>query len=158
MAQAVRTLLDVANDDIGPAESLSELLTATNSRAVGCWKLSGQTLVLVGFLAADDMPAQVQQEFVAVTKSVTLAQSKFGVVQAVLAKGPAINHRPPKPTGAKDSSPGWLERFEAASSLAVPVFDGEQIRGALAVATVARIEPCDDVWRLVTRLSRELSG
>lgn len=157
IAADVRGLLARPTADISRAEALAELLSATKSRAVGCWRINGDQLKLAGFLAVAEMPEIVQREFVAVTESVSLSQSKFGVVQAVLANGPAINHRPAISTGATDSSPGWLERFEAASSLAVPIVAGNQTIGAIAVATVARIEPDDDVWRLVSEIVRELS-
>ena len=114
-------------------------------------------LKLSGFLAVVEMPVIVQREFVEVTKLVSLSQSKFGVVQAVLANGPAVNHRPVVATGAKDSSPGWLQRFEAESSLAVPIVVKNRTIGAIAVATVARIERNDHVWQLVCEIAGELS-
>lgn len=157
IAAVVRGLLIMPAEDIGRAEALAELLSATNSRAVGCWRMDGDQLKLAGFLAVAEMPEIVQREFVAVTKCVSLSQTKFGVVQAVLANGPAINHRPAVSTGAKDSSPGWLERFEAASSLAVPIVVQNRTIGAIAVATVDRIEPGDDVWQFVGEIVRKLS-
>lgn len=132
---------------------LTALLQITQARAVGCWRHQAGALHLVQFVAVDEMPATVQAEFIAATANVSVTQSQFGIVQAVLAGGPAVNHRADNSPVAAIGSIGWLSRFEAASSLAVPVMERDTLRGALAVATSRRIEPDDNVWRVVTELA-----
>lgn len=154
---AVNGVLSRPPADAGHAVELLPLLAATNSRAVGCWRHVGGELQLAGFLAVDGMPAKVQAEFVAVTRRVPLSQTHFGIVQAVTKRGPAVNHRAVTPDAPTDGSIGWLGRFEAASSLAIPFYRGSELSGALAVATRDRIETDDDVWRLVVELAHALS-
>jgi hypothetical protein len=124
---------------------------------VGCWRHVEGELHLAGFLAVDDMPAAVQTEFVAATRRVPLSQTQFGIIQSVMKRGPAVNHRAITPNGPTEGSIGWLGRFEAASSLAIPFYRGGQLAGALAVATRDRIEADDAVWRLVVHVAKSLS-
>lgn len=150
------TLSSPANN-VGHVPELAPLLAATQARAVGCWRQVDGDLHLAGFLAVDDMPAAVQNEFVAATCRVSLSQTQFGIVQAVRQRGPAINHRAMTPDGPMEGSIGWLGRFEAASSLAIPFYRDGQLVGALAVATRDRIDADDAVWRLVVDVAKRLS-
>ncbi len=149
----VRTLLAVPAPNVAHAPELEPLLRSTVARAVGCWRHEHGRLVLVGFLAVDEMPVQVQAEFVAAVRDVPLTATQFGVVQAVTRNGPAVNHRSESPDIPTTGSIGWLARLEAASSLAVPLVEDQTLIGALAVATAARIEPDDAVWRLLVSAS-----
>lgn len=154
---AVRRVIGRPPADVGHAVELSPLLAATQSRAVGCWRHADGELHLAAFLAVDDMSAAVQSEFVAVTRRVSLSQTQFGIIQAVMQRGPAVNHRAVAPKSSAEGSIGWLGRFEAASSLAIPFYCGEELAGALAVATRERIEADDAVWRLVVDVARALT-
>lgn len=143
--------------DIGHAVELLPLLAATHSRAVGCWRHEAGELRLAGFLAVDDMPADVQSDFIAVTRRVPLTQTQFGIVQAAALGGPAVNHRAVDPNQSAEGSIGWLARFEAASSLAIPFYHGQELSGALAVATCRRIERDDSVWALVVKAANDMT-
>jgi GAF domain-containing protein len=150
----VRSLLVTPAASIEHAVELAPLLEATQARAVGCWRRTRDALELAGFLAVDEMPPFVQAEFVAQTRRVPISRREFGIVQAVTGRGPAVNHRQ---SGPAVGSPGWLDRFGAASSLAVPIEGAGKLRGAIAVATPGPIAPGDEVWRLMTKLAERLS-
>lgn len=156
MTSGINSVLTSPAAEFGHSVELSDLLEATQARAVGCWRHENGVLHLTGFLAVEAMPAAVQAEFVAATKSVPLTQTQFGIVQAVVRNGPAVNHRAMEQLARAEGSIGWLGRFEAASSLAVPIRNGKELRGAIAVATELRIEPEDAVWRLVQTLAARL--
>lgn len=157
MVTAVNAVLSGPRNHIAHALELAPLLAVTQARGVGCWRHVDGYLELAGFLAVDEMPANVQAEFVAATGRVPLSQTQFGIIQAVTIGGPALNHRAPNPDVTAAGSIGWLGRFEAASSLAIPFYRGGELQGALAVATRDRIEPDDAVWRLVMDLADRLS-
>ena len=156
MTLGINSLLTTPATRLGQAEELADLLNATNARAVGCWGHERGVLYLAGFLSVEAMPEAVQAEFVAATRIVPLTQTQFGIVQAVVQGGPAVNHRAMEPLARPEGSIGWLGRFEAASSLAMPIRTGKELRGAIAVATERRIEPEDAVWRLVLALANRL--
>lgn len=157
IVSAVGSLLDQPAKNLLQAEELYGLLAATAARAVGCWRYAAGRLELSGFLADDVLPQTVQQEFATAVRSVSLQQTQFGIVQAVLAKGPAVNHRAADIEQKPSSSPGWLTRLNCGSSLAVPIFRGTELRGAVAVATEKRIEPEDETWRLLVAIQGALS-
>ncbi|MFO0918959.1 MAG: hypothetical protein U0872_11670 [Planctomycetaceae bacterium] len=153
LADDLKSLLDQPVQNIEHATQLARLLAATDARAVACWQAVGETLELAGFWADDEMPSLIQQEFVAAIRSVPLTASHFGVVQAVLARGPAVNHRAISSGPLPPGSIGWLVRLDAESSLAIPVYQGANLVGAFAVATGRRIEPDDQVWQLLKALA-----
>lgn len=153
---AVRKLLAADAANIAHALELTPLLDATNSRAVGCWRHVAGELHLAGFLAVEEMPAEVQAGFVAATRCAALTQTQFGIVQAVTRKGPALNHRSADPNVPVVGSIGWLGRLEAASSLAVPIYRDHELIGALATATKLRVEPDDAVWKFVIALAAQI--
>ena len=156
LADGLLALLRRGPTDGMDAGELRPLLQATRARAVGYWKHDSGVLELAGFLAVDDMPRDVQQEFVAATQSVALTQTQFGIVQAAVSGLPSLNHRAAAGADPGTGSIGWLGRFSAASSIAVPVFRGDVLQGTLAVAAGLRIEPEDDVWRCVVRTASAL--
>lgn len=158
IAREVRQLIVTQRPEVHPTEKLRDLLELTQARAVGCWRHRSGRLELAGFLATNLMPTSVQIEFCRATASVPLSQTQFGIVQAVVADGPALNHRAPSPADSSVGSIGWLGRFEAASSLAIPLKQQGQLAGALAVATTARIEPGDAVWNLVDEIVRQFAA
>lgn len=158
------TLSDIA-DEIARAlqqptaigRGLARLLEVTHARAVGYWSLE-QTgpepvLILRGFAAVPDMEPEVQAGFQAATRCVPLTQLGLGIVQAVVHGRPAVPVRAPNTPPDPTTSPGWLVRFKAQQSLAMPIFVDGEIRGALAVAA-ARLLPTDDpAWPLLQRLT-----
>ena len=158
MVSGLKPLLEAEGvSAISQTPELALLLEATGARAVGCWRHREGTLRLAGFLAADDMQAIVRAEFIAATWNVPLSATQFGIVQAVAIRGPALNLRAANSSPVEAGSLGWLARFEAASSLAVPIEREAELWGTIAVATARRIEPDDDVWRLVVAVAAGLN-
>lgn len=156
IAEQLRTLFATPVEFVGKAPELADLLQVTDARAVGCWSHRDGLLCLSGFLAVNEMPIEVQSQFIEATRSVRLTETQFGIVQAVMAQGPALNYRSESSSVEPVGSIGWLGRFEAASSLAIPVLEKNELRGTLAVATAKRIEPHDATWIYVTELAKRI--
>ncbi len=148
---------DWRNSKASVGIALEELLAATDSRAVGLWRIESQSLQLVGFRAKPDMPAEVQSGFAEATRQVPLDQIGLGIVKAVVNRGPAVANVEVGKLGLADSA-SWLAKFEAVQSLAVPIFDGEHIAGVLAMSTARRFRENDETWRLLTGVAGRLGN
>ena len=144
-------------DSLG--ELLNRLVTETESRASGLWRLEENHLVLVGFGWASDMPLEVSSGFQAATRRVPLDQIGLGIVKAAVTAKPAIGRRDPKDSGL-DGSATWIARFGANTSLAVPIRQKEtnQILGVLAVSTSAFIEEGDSLWQTLISLADDFGS
>lgn len=138
-------------------DTLRELLTVTDARAIGLWHIAGETLRLDGFAAKPDMSLEVQEGFASATETVSLTQTGLGIVSAVVHRKPMVAHVEPGPDGLVDSA-SWLVKFESVQSLSTPIFQGETILGVLAVSTAKPFEENDDFWRLLTGIGSRLSG
>lgn len=114
--------------------SLDQILKLTGSRATGLWLRYPEHLELIGFRGVAEMPDAVQHGFADATRHVPLSQTGLGIVKAVIADGPAIATLAPENTGLGDSA-SWLARFEARSSIAVPIRHADEIVGVLAIST-----------------------
>lgn len=136
-------------------ELLSRFVVETKSRAAGCWRMVHGKLSLVGFGCAADMSDEVSQGFQEATRLVGLHQRGLGIVKAVVANQPTIALRDPTTTGLPNSA-SWIVRFDANSSLAVPIHSGSVIVGAVAVSTAAVIEHHDPIWMAIVSLAEEL--
>lgn len=137
---------------------MSRLVASTEARAAGCWRLEQQSLKLIGFGWAPDMPVEVSQGFQAATRCVSLQQTGLGIVKAAVTEKPAIALRDASVTGLNGSA-SWLVKFDAYSSLAAPIRSAEagNVIGVLAVSTAAIIQDGDPLWQQISCLSRELS-
>ena len=130
---------------------LDGLLAATDARATGLWRVTGDRLEQVGFRAVADMPREVARDFAAATRSVPLDETGLGIVKAVVGDAPAVAHV--AGAGGLGASAGWLARFEARSSLAVPVRSGSGVVGVLAISTAAEITPEQPAWRILEQVA-----
>lgn len=144
----------LALDDI-IAAALKDLIALTDSRAVGLWRLEGDSLVLVGFAATPDMSQEVQEGFAEATKTVSLTQTRLGIVCAVNRRQPAVAVVNAKPDGLVDSA-GWLAKFQAVQSLSVPIIHQEKIIGVLALSTANPFAEGDEIWQLLTGLAERI--
>ncbi len=151
VAQAVHRGLRSAN--LGPA--LDQLLDLTGARATGLWQLQTQSLRLLGFRAVPDMDQRVQAEFEQATAEVPLDRTGLGIVKAALQRQPAISRVDEQPKTAATSS-GWLDRFGARSSVAVPVFCDERLWGVVAVSTEELLTPSGATVRKMQELAERL--
>jgi len=137
-------------------EGLAELLELTQARATGLWRRDGQRLVLLGFRGADDMPDAVKGEFVEATRSVSLTQTGLGIVQAVVSGAPALSFVDAQPRTPATSA-GWLARFGAARSVAVPVVEGDRVIGVIAISTAQELKEGDRAWQVMSQVARSIS-
>jgi GAF domain-containing protein len=137
--------------------SLDQLLAATGARATGLWQVVGNELHQLGFRGVAEMPDVVKRDFAAATARVPLDRIGLGIVRAIVDRTPFLVKRQP---GSRDlmTSPGWLERFECESSLAIPVFEGERPVGALAVSHAALIERDGPLWKMLVETAGQLSN
>ncbi len=136
---------------------LSRLVVETASRAAGCWRLAEDHLDLIGFGWASGMPGAVSQGFQDATRHLSLDQVGLGVVKAAISRKPAIGRRDAGATGL-DGSASWIARFEANTSLAVPIEDSTThcVVGVLAVSTAAYVEEGDSLWLTLIQMSQVL--
>lgn len=135
-------------------KSLEMLLQALNARAVGLWRCRERELEQVGFRAVSDMPANVRDEFAAATRTVPLSETGLGIVKAVVGAKPAVAVL--AGTGGLGQSAGWLARFEARQSVAMPIVHQGKTAGVLASSGAREIHPGDVEWELLARLAAGL--
>ena len=147
----------LAHDSID--ELLAKLVIETASRASGLWRLEKDHLVLIGFGWASDMPLEVSSGFQTATRRVPLVQIGLGIVKAAVTAKPAIGRRDPQESGL-DGSATWIAKFEANTSLAVPIHQTgtNQIIGVLAVSTSAFVEEGDSLWQTLIGLADQLGS
>ncbi len=131
---------------------LDLLLEQLNGRAVGLWKREAGQLVQVGFRAVPEMDEQVQQDFAALTRQVSLDNTGLGIVKAALEQEPAIGTLSSTKSGLAGSAE-WLQKFGAAQSYAVPVFESGEVAGVLAISTVSAHQAGDMEWENLSRIA-----
>ena len=137
--------------------SLRELVIETQARAAGCWRLHDEHLELLGFGAAADMDEAIDHGFREATRRVPLDQLGLGIVKAAVTGQPAIGHRDPTDNNL-DGSATWIARFQAQTSLAVPIHleNSNEVVGVLAVSTAAIVHPEHPLWSLLIELADQL--
>lgn len=138
-------------------QALDEYLAATNSRAVGLWRLAGDELHVIGFRGHPTMPEDVVEGFAAATEVVTLQQTGLGIVKAAVSQQPTVALLATS-GGTLAGSASWLERFESVQSLAVPIIRSGRVRGVLALSTAYAFGPDHAAWLLTTRLAERLAA
>lgn len=139
------------------SDVLDRLLEVLDGRAIGLWRCESGNLVQLGFRADARMNEQVKQEFAALTQEVSLKNTGLGIVKAVLDQTPAIGTLQANESGLQGSSE-WLQRFEAKQSYAIPVFEGDQVVGVLAVSTNQVHQAGDPEWELQSQIAREMGA
>lgn len=135
--------------------ALDQFLKVTQARATGLWMVKGESLHALGFRAVADMPEEVKEGFASATQKVSLEQRGLGIVKAVLSREPTVAHRE-RNADSLGASAGWLARFEAQSSLAVPIPRGEEIAGVLAISSAKELTPNTEAWQRVNRVAARL--
>ncbi len=136
---------------------LRGLVVETEARAAGCWRLHDGHLELLGFGAADDMDETVDRGFREATRRVPLDQLGLGIVKAAVTGQPAIGRRDPTDNSLEGSAT-WIARFQAQTSLAVPIrlSNHGEVVGVLAVSTAAVVHPVHPLWSLLLELADQL--
>jgi hypothetical protein len=138
-------------------ELLSQFVVETESRASGIWRLVDGFLELAGFGWAADMPHEVSQGFQDATRRLSLDNIGLGIVKAAVTEKPVVGRRDFRATGL-DGSASWIVRFEANSSLAVPIHDEQSrsVPGVVAISTGAVIQENDPLWSTMLQLAKEM--
>ncbi len=136
---------------------LRELVVETEARAAGCWRLRDEHLELLGFGAAADMDEEIDRGFRDATRRVPLDQLGLGIVKAAVTGQPAIGRRDPADNSLNGSAT-WIARFQAQTSLAVPIrlAKTNEVVGVLAVSTAAIVHPEHPLWSLLIELADQL--
>lgn len=125
----------------GVPDRLADLARALSARAAGVWRVDGDRLVQVAFVAGDGLAEEVARAFAEATRSVSRAQGDLGIVRAANLGVVTASRTAEIP--AETGSGLWLRAFGASRSVAVPLFDAS---GSVhAVVSVALAEsPLDD--------------
>ena len=157
MALLHQRLIDAFRNGQSLDGPLRELVIETKARAAGCWRLRDGHLELLGFGAAADMDEAVDQGFREATRRVPLDQLGLGIVKAAVTGQPAIGRRDPA-DNSLDGSATWIARFQAQTSLAVPIrlMNSSDVAGVLAVSTAAIVHPDHPLWSLLIELAEQL--
>jgi len=145
----------------GDAAAQDALLAAAGARATGLWRLEGAFLVLAGFRAVPEMDPEVVRAFQAATARVPLDRRELGIVEAAVAGAPAAARAGP-PGGhdgaGRGGSPGWLVRFGAAQSLAVPVLRGGRVSAVIAISRAEPFPRGSPPWTLLEDVAAALEA
>ncbi len=122
-------------------DRVAAVLRDLGARAAGVWRVVGDRLEQLAFVAGPGLPAEVARAFAEATRTVPLDREGLGIVRAATAGVPAVSRAADLPD---DSGSGlWLRAFGASRSVAVPVCDGRGV--VVAVLSVALPDgPPDD--------------
>lgn len=131
---------------------LNQILDLLGGRAIGLWRCEESRLVQIGFQAVSEMDAEIRKQFAEFTQEVPLKKTGLGIVKAVVEKVPAIGTLQGQKSGLADSSE-WLQKFGAKQSYAVPIFDGEQVVGVLAISTNCIHQIGDREWEILATIA-----
>ena len=126
---------------------LNQILTLLGGRAIGLWRREKSSLLQIGFQAVTEMDVEVQKQFAEFTQEVPLKNTSLGIVKAVVEKTPAIGTLQGAKSGLEGSSE-WLQKFGAKQSYAVPIFEGDQVVGVLAISTNCIHQVGDIEWEI----------
>lgn len=137
------------------SDVLDRLMEVLGGRAIGLWRCQSGNLIQLGFRADSQMNEQVKREFAALTQEVSLKNTGLGIVKAVLDGNPAIGTLQANESGLQGSSE-WLQKFDAKQSYAIPIFEGDQVVGVLAVSTNQVHKAGDLEWELQAQVAREI--
>ena len=125
----------------GLPERLADLARALSARAAGFWRVEGDQLVQVAFVAGEGLAEEVALAFAEATRSVPTAQGDLGIARAATHGVVTASRTAELP--AESGSGFWLRAFGASRSVAVPLLDARG--GVHAVVSVALDEsPLDD--------------
>ena len=135
---------------------MREFLNALSARAAGCWRRQGDELICWEFVAADDMPLEVQNGFLDVMRRVSLSHVELGCVRAAVEMRPVVAREDAAQRGLEGSA-SWLARFGAGQSLAIPILRNGEVLGVLAIATVAHFDESSVVWKTMAEMVEAIS-
>lgn len=133
------------------AQALTSWLILSQARAVGWWRCDQNELRMLGFVAASDMPLDVQNGFTQAMQRVSLERIELGCVRAAAEQRPVIAREDAAKWGLGGSA-SWLQRFAAQQSLAIPIVCESRVTGVLAIATEKPFDESSEQWKLLVKL------
>ncbi|MCH9655078.1 MAG: hypothetical protein K0U86_00845 [Planctomycetes bacterium] len=131
---------------------LAQILGLLEGRAIGLWCCGNNILRQVGFHAVKEMDVEIRKQFAEFTREVPLENTGLGIVKAIVEKIPATGTLHGEKSGLEGSSE-WLRKFEAQQSYAVPIFEGNQVVGVLAISTRCIHQVGDPEWETLTKIA-----
>lgn len=131
---------------------LDRIMDVLGGRAIGLWRCKAGKLIQVGFRAVTEMDEQVRKQFASFTQEVSLENTGLGIVKAVMERTPAIGTLRGEETGLQGSSE-WLQKFGAQQSYAIPVVEGDEVVGVLAISTNCVHQAGDPEWEILTKIA-----
>ncbi len=133
------------------------LIQETGAWAVGIWKIEGEYLQQILCAFEEGFPAQVAKDFQEGTVQVPLAQTKLGIVNAVVNRKPALALAASQ-QGDLAKSAGWLNRFGARCSLSCPIADAAgNIQAVIAVSWKQLYDQTDPVPQNLLSIAGQIS-
>tara|TARA_R110002111_G_scaffold262289_1_gene337775 strand:+ start:54681 stop:55187 length:507 start_codon:yes stop_codon:yes gene_type:complete len=156
MQQQASEILVLMENALGEKKTVSpvldRILEVLRGRAIGLWRCGKGKLIQIGFRAVPQMDEQIRRQFAEFTQEVSLENTGLGIVKAVVERIPAIGTLQGKESGLPGSSE-WLQKFEAKQSYAVPIFEGNQVVGVLAISTNGIHQPGDAEWEILAKIA-----
>lgn len=137
-------------------KAFDALIAATDSRAVGMWRLRGDHLEVLGFRAHPDMPGEVASEFAAATERVGLDQTHLAIVHSVVNNTPTVAMSTGV-DGPLRGSANWLVRFQASHSLVMPLRRNGEVFAVIAIAAARELTPDGPEGALTRQLAEGLA-
>ncbi len=134
------------------APVLDRIMEDLDGRAIGLWRCGQGKLLQIGFCAATEMDQQIREQFTSFTQEVSLENTGLGIVKAVIENDPAIGILQGEKSGLEGSSE-WLKKFGALQSYAVPIQEGSQVVGVLAISTNCIHQTGDVEWKILTKIA-----
>ena len=131
-----------APTDRTAADHVEALRLAIGARAAGLWHVRGDRLLLVSFVPAPDMPDEVARRFRENAREVGLERTELGIVNAVIARSPAVSVAGSLPV--ETGSGYWLRAFGAERSVAVPILGPDGAILAVLSAALPTLGPPPD--------------
>lgn len=123
-------------------DRLAALLALLGGRAVGLWRVEGEALVQVEFLASPALDPEIAAAFGRATLAVPLSKADLSIVRAAVGRAPFVWVAADHP---EDVGSGlWLRAFEADRSVAVPFLDDEGRTAAVLSIAMAGMLPEDE--------------
>lgn len=98
--------------------------------AAGLWRTQGVYLCNLGQVFTAAVPPDVAESFRQATTKVGLSRADLGIVRAAIDRAPTAVTLGEGPDGSR----GWIGRFGARFSFAVPIMAGSRVLGVVAIA------------------------
>jgi hypothetical protein len=129
-------------------QRVADVRKSLDARAAGLWRVEGDRLVQVAFVASEEMAREAAEGFADATREARFDQTTLGIVKAAVNRTVTVSIADELPS---DSGSGyWLRAFGACRSVAVPLLDPEgNVLGVFSVALAAETPSAHAVAEIV---------